>query len=181
MDKFVVALDVDDVCLELMENWLKFYNHDFNDFLTSNDITAWDIGKFVKPNARKYIYRYIEEPEVFLTAHPVEGALQGVKILKSAGFRVVYVTANNPEKAKETWLMDNGFMEDRSDFYQAYDKSLIHADFLLDDKYDNVVSFKYGVGCLFSRPTNQHYLHHNRVNSWPEFIKLVKKKVNWEW
>ena len=27
----VIALDVDDVCLSLMESWLELYNEEFND------------------------------------------------------------------------------------------------------------------------------------------------------
>ena len=53
-----IILDVDDVVLNLVPNWLKLYNRDFNDNLTKEQITEWNITKFIKPEAKYSIYQY---------------------------------------------------------------------------------------------------------------------------
>ena len=173
----VVGLDVDDVTLSLIPNWLSLYNSEFNDNLTPEDITDWDISKFVKPEAKQKIYQYIAEPEVFRTAKPVEGALQSVQYLKSKGFRVIYVSASNPDGSKEAWLKEHGFLEDKKDFVQAYDKGLIHCDFLVDDKCENVVDAR-GLGILFTRPWNQFKNWAFRANNWKDALDIIDRHTH---
>jgi 5'(3')-deoxyribonucleotidase len=168
----IIALDIDDVCLALMDSWLSFYNKDFEDHLIENVIDDWDIRKFVKPNAQTAIYEYINEPNVFSNAKPVLGALDCVNYLKSLGHRIIYVTANNPDECKQEWLKKWGFLQDNKDFVQAYDKSLILADILLDDRYENARDFN-GTGYLFTRPWNKKYDYSFRVDNWDDFIREI--------
>jgi len=172
----IVAIDVDDVCLSLIDNWLLYYNHDFEDNLTADKIIEWDISKFVKPSAKKAIYEYVENEEVYKTAKPVENALMGVNFIKEFGYRVIYVTANNPHNSKFDWLFKNEFLDDHKNFVSAYDKSLIHADYLIDDKYENIINFK-GIGILFNRPWNEYSLYHNRVENWSDIINKIEEGV----
>ena len=44
MKKLTIAVDVDDVVADLITEWLKRYNHDYNDTKTPADITQWAIG-----------------------------------------------------------------------------------------------------------------------------------------
>ena len=37
----IVVCDVDDVVLNLVPNWLKYYNQDFDDNLTKDEIIEW--------------------------------------------------------------------------------------------------------------------------------------------
>jgi 5'(3')-deoxyribonucleotidase len=168
----ILALDVDDVCLSLMDNWLSMYNKDYEDNLKEDIIDDWDIRKFVKPNAHTSIYEYINKPDVFLNAKPVLGALDYVNHLKSLGHRIIYVTANNPNECKQEWLKKWGFLQDNKDFVQAYDKSLILADCLLDDRYENARDFN-GIGYLLTRPWNKKYNYPYRVDSWTDFIRKI--------
>lgn len=176
----IIALDIDDVVLNLMPQWIKRYNLDYNDKLSTKDITDWSTHLFVKPECGKKIYDYIRKPEVFLESKPIEGALDGVKWLREKGFRVIFVTASNINGSKETWLKKNGFWETENDFYQAYDKSLIRANALLDDKIDNVVNFKHGQSYLFTQPWNKAFNYKNRINSWGDFLKEISIRFMWE-
>jgi 5'(3')-deoxyribonucleotidase len=172
----IITCDIDDVVLNLMNSWLKIYNKEFNDNLKPENITDWDISSFVKPEAKQRIYEYIENKDVFNNAIPIEGALDGISKLKEWGFRIVYVTANNPFNVKQDWLKRNRFLTENIDFVQAYDKSLIHANYLLDDKFQNCQDFKYGQSWLFSQPWNHKYYFGNRINKWSEFINMIEKK-----
>jgi len=172
----IVALDVDDVILDLVPNWLRYYNQDFSDNLTKDKITEWDISKFIKPSAKKAIYEYTENEEIYETAEPVKDALRGVNLIKEYGYRTIYVTANNPYNSKFNWLIKNEFLDDKKDFVSAYDKSLILADYIIDDKWENVADFK-GVGFLFNQPWNEYSLYHNRVENWNDIINKIEEGV----
>jgi 5'(3')-deoxyribonucleotidase len=173
----IIGFDCDDVILDLMPNWLSKYNRQFNDILTKEQITDWDVAKFALPEARKEFYQYIEEPDVFWTAKPIEGALNGVLELRRLGFRIIIVSANNPFSIKQQWLKYHGFLEDNKEFIQAYDKSLIKVDYLVDDKIDNVMN-TLGYGILFSAPWNRIYNYNPRVSNWKEVVAVIKKREN---
>jgi 5'(3')-deoxyribonucleotidase len=168
----LIALDVDEVCLDLSPTWLGFYNRDFDDHLKKEDLNDWAIHLFVKPEAKEAIYEYINKPEVFLESKPVAGALACVNYLKSKGHRVIYVTANNPMDSKKTWLRTHGFLISDNDFVQASDKSLILADILFDDNYKNCIHFQ-GTAYLLSAPWNKMYDYPFRVYGWDDFMSEV--------
>ena len=177
MNDKIIGIDCDDVILDLMPNWLSKYNKQFNDILVKDQINDWNVGNFVLSEAKKIFYQYIEEPDVFWTAKPIEGALEGVLALRNMGFRIVIVSAGNPFSNKQQWLKYHGFIENDKDFIQAYDKSLIKIDYLIDDKYDNVRD-TFGYGILFSQPWNKKYDYDPRVSNWEEVITVIKKKEN---
>lgn len=168
-----IAVDVDDVCLLLLPTWISLYNAEFDDNLDWRTIDDWNVSKFVKPEAKTRIYEYIEHEDVFLASPPIEDSLLGVNYLRKMGHRVIFVTANNPQGSKEFWLKEKGFLTTTKDFVQAYDKSLIDADILFDDRYENCRDF-HGTGVLKNRPYNMKFEWANRVNGWIEFMTLVR-------
>lgn len=167
MANITIAIDVDDTVSELVTNWLRIYNKDFNDNLTKEDITDWNISQFVKPEAKNIIYSYVHKPRVFRTAKPIKNALEIINKLREKAQRIIYVTANDGAGAKVPWLLKYGFMHTSEDFVVAYDKSLIRADILIDDKPENVMSFQ-GWGVLMTQPWNQSVDYEGRVIDWKD-------------
>jgi len=172
--KLIIALDVDDVILDLVSNWIRIYNRDFNNSVRKEDVNSWDIGAIVRPEDRGAMYEYASNAEIFNTAPPVIDALEGVNLIKSYGHRVIYATANNPFGCKLPWLIKHKFLDSEDDLVTAYDKSLILADYLIDDKYDNVLAFK-GKSYLFSQPWNEGLSFHNKVLNWRNIISKIKE------
>jgi 5'-nucleotidase len=175
----LIGIDVDDTVLRLVgENgicgtWLSLYNTEFNDNLKPEDITDWDISLFVKPEARQAIYDYLNYPDIFYAAEPVEGALEAINYLKNLGHRIVYITVTNLENVKSNWLIEHKFMENMTNFACLYDKSLILCDFLLDDNFTNVQNFK-GQGVLLTRSWNKKFVPKVRCDTWKDFVKLIE-------
>lgn len=173
--KLIIALDVDDVVLDLVPNWVRIYNRDFNNSVRVEDINNWDIGQIVRPEDREAMYSYADGIEIFDTAPPVVDALEGVNLIKSLGHRVIYVTANNPFGCKLPWLIKHKFLEGIDDLVSAHDKSLVLADYLIDDKYENVIAFK-GKSYLFNQPWNKEYAYYSRVLNWRNIISKIKER-----
>ena len=55
-DKLTIGVDCDDVVISLVPTWLSLYNKDYNDNLTPEQITDWDVGLFVKPECDNKIF-----------------------------------------------------------------------------------------------------------------------------
>lgn len=173
---FTMAIDIDDICAQLMTEWLRRYNKDYNDNVTEREILGWGVGNFVKPECGNKMYEYLNDPSIYDNVKTTRGALEGVKQLRKWGHRIVFVTATVIPSAgrKFKWLNDNGFNVSIKDYIEASDKSLIMADYMFDDRYENVAGFK-GTGILMTRPWNKNQVYHLRVNSWKEFLNIIRK------
>jgi 5'-nucleotidase len=154
-----IAVDVDEVCADLLGEWLRRYNVDYGDNLTVDDATDWDLTKVVKPECGQDIYRYLHEGIIYSNVLPIPGARPAVYELLSMGHRVVYATACkglHSAQRKQEWLLRWGFLTEKNvyrDFIPITDKSLVRADILFDDRWENVSSFK-GCGVLVTRKHN---------------------------
>lgn len=179
MDNLSIAVDIDEVCANLIGEWIRLYNNDYNDNLKESDITDWDISKFVKPECGKKIYSYIKMRSIYDNVYPINGAKEGIKKLKNLGYRTFYATSTPIETAgvKYAWLKKNGFEVSQEDYMEVGDKSLIHASYLIDDRFENISKFK-GKGILFNSPWNKKYPYKDRVNNWDDIINIFSGKDN---
>jgi len=170
MNEKIIAVDVDDVCADLVTEWLRLYNLDFKDNLKREDITNWHIHEFVKPECGEKIYEYVETKSIYDNVAQIKDSLKGVTILKTIG-RVIFVTAstNGASGRKYLWLKDNGYIDSPKDYIECLDKSLIKYDILIDDKYDNIKNSSNNI--LFDAPWNREHYYHNRILSWGYYIE----------
>lgn len=173
MKNIIIAIDIDDVIINLIDRWLYEYNQDFEDNLTRENITDWDLSKFVKPECGQKIYRYIEDRTMYDYCQPVKDSLEAVNLLRTMG-RVVFVTASTIGSAgrKYIWLKENGYIDHLEDYIESKDKGLINFSFLIDDNYRNVCNQKNSF--LFNQPWNAKYFYAQRIKNWREFIDARK-------
>lgn len=172
----IIVSDVDDVCADLVTEWLKRYNKDWNDNVKKSDLTDWDISLFIKDkNNKKYLYEYIEDPSLYDKIKPIKNSLWGINTLRNFGYRIIFVTSSTSGSAgrKFHWLQDYGFIENKKDYIEAYDKSLIFGDYMIDDKLDNVQSFT-GKGILFGEMWGNVW--NRKAKNWKEVINLISSE-----
>jgi 5'(3')-deoxyribonucleotidase len=169
----VIAVDVDGVIADLHTVWIARYNAEYNDTLTHEQVNAWDMHNFVKPECGTKIYNYLADPTMYDDVLPYPGALEGVKLLLMAGSKVVYATScvYNSLNAKWDWLEKYGFFFDlagrRSQpmLIAVTDKSLLNADLLIDDYPENLKVFA-GKTILFDQPYNRTFQTPHRARHW---------------
>lgn len=179
----IIAVDVDGVCADLASTWIEKYNMDYSDNLNVNDIKDWNIHHFVKPICGHKIYEYLEYPELYDMVHPIENSKDGIEYLRQLGFRIIFVTSSTRGASgrKYDWLNEWGFITTLKDYVEAQDKSLILADYMIDDYDVNINLFK-GIGILFSQEWNKTSNITPRCNNWIdvckffENIKHIKRK-----
>lgn len=169
----VLAIDVDGVVADLHPVWLARYNKDYNDNMTVEDWTEWNIENLVKPECGQKIFEYIREPNIYDEVKPIEGALEKIQDLKNY-HRIIYVTSSEPSVSgrKYYWLKEHGFVKNRMDYVEALDKTLICARYLIDDDFYNVKNFTHGsnrFGILFDQIWNRGQSWKYRIKGWKDF------------
>ena len=180
----IVAVDVDEVIANLLEEWLKRYNRDFSDNLTIEKITKWDITKFVKKECGDQIFKYLYEDDIYDFVQPIPGAIAGIKYLRNEGLRVIFATScvKGMSDKKVEWLVRHELLDKNNrtqlDFIAATDKSLVNADILVDDRCKNIMMFnarnKYtNKGILFDAPYNKNCSKALRANDWNEVVRFI--------
>ena len=176
----IIAFDVDDVLASLVPVWLEAYNKDYNDNLTFDQITAWDITQFVKPECGKKIYDYLEA-SLYDKVQPLTNSFCAVQKAREIG-RVIFVTSCIPSHMgrKFCWLNDHGFDVGRDDYFECSDKSLIFADALIDDNPENLEVFRGQYKVLVDKPWNEKCKEFIRIDTfadmeWWELLEEWKK------
>jgi 5'-nucleotidase len=178
--KITIACDIDGVVADLHTEWLRRYNRDYHDDMTSTDIKCWDMAQSVKPECGNKIFDYLHQSDLYHYVSPIAGAIEGVAALREAGHRVVFATAANIDQAgnKLRWLETHRFLKllhgTSRDYMEMQDKSLIQADLLIDDHAGNCDTFR-GRTILFSQPHNASCPDHKRAGDWSEVVTLVNK------
>ena len=178
-----ILMDVDGVVCDLHSSWLGLYNKDYDDDLHNEEITAWDMVEFVKPECGKKIYEYLENPDIYKNALPIVGAWGGCMKIRKMGHRIVFVSAGF-YPAKVEWLNRWGFLrefpyEDKrwqtaTDMALVNDKSLIVGDLLIDDRYENVIDSKC-LALMFMQPWNwsKRGEYKYQVDDWTHLVGFV--------
>lgn len=173
----ILAIDVDGVVADTMVAILHRYNRDYDDRLTLEDIKAYGVEKFVKPQCGSNIYRYFEDANLYNSIFPIVDSHYGITSLRLMGHhRVVFVTTPSPgtNGKKLAWLKFYGFLRHDVDYVECHDKSLIRADVMVDDKISNLAGFT-GERIIFTQPWNKQDSVTNsyRANGWPDVIQIV--------
>lgn len=166
-----ILLDIDYCIAPLHDEWLKRYNRDFDDNLTSEQITEWNMEKFVKPECGKYIYSYLSAPDLYDDMTPSPASITAVALLNAYGYDVRFVTSG-VSQSKINFLYRHNFINSDKDFVIAADKSLIIGDVLVDDYDENLRTFR-GAGILFDAPHNRHAKVGYRIYNWIQAVDTI--------
>lgn len=176
----IILCDVDDVVANLVEPWLARYNKDYDDSVTPDHCVRWEIEEFVKPECGKKIFSYLDST-IYEEVQPMPGALEGVRILRDLGHRVIFVTSCGAEtaSAKYHWLARHGFVGGtfaQKDLIFATDKSMIRGDVLIDDGLHNCDAFfKHGGDVIvFDRAHNREDRRFMRAHNWEEIPRMIR-------
>ena len=148
-------IDLDSTLNNLCPVWLSWYNTDYDDTLTPEDIKSWATHQYVKPECGTDIYDYLHFPELFQELEPTAGSQEAVEGLIRDGLDILVVSACTPA----SYLPKVGFLHKyfpfipKDNFIAANRKDLVIANGIVDDKYEAVAKFP-GFRILYSQPWN---------------------------
>jgi 5'(3')-deoxyribonucleotidase len=154
---------MDSTLCNIIDPWLEAYNEEFNDNVTSEDVLDFNISKFVKPEAKKYIFKYLTTKDFYKRVRPITDFAIEAEKLHHAGHNIVICTSamNNTVMMKDKleWLETHMSFIPKDNIMFVNNKGLLRADWLYDDKLENITNF------LESNPESKGFLircPHNR-------------------
>ena len=171
-----IAVDMDNVLADIESHAIAWYEKEYNVKILKKNIAGIPEEEiFPKKEAfRKFLFT----PGIFSTAPIVHGAVNG--LLNLATKYKIYIVSAAMEfplslLEKKNWLSVNFPFISWKNIIFCGDKSVIQADYLIDDHCKNLDVFK-GKAILFTVSHNLNIKHHLRLNNWDEVINHFKNE-----
>ena len=172
-----IAVDMDEVMADALGELLARYNRDNGTSLQKSDIAGKWLWQVLPPSGQKQIDAYLQNKDFFEDL-PVFPDSQEVLQQLSQCYEVFIATAvmafPNSFGAKYRWLRRHFPFLDPRHFVFCGDKSILNAEFLIDDMPYNLEAFR-GEGILFTSPHNLKIQGFRRVDTWQDIAKMFLK------
>ena len=168
----IICVDMDEVIADALSEHLSLYNHDFpNDFpepLTPADLHGRRLWQAVPASRHAALDAYFRDPAFFRNLAVLPDAPRVLRRLQSH-FDIFIASAAmevpTSFTAKFDWLAEHFPFIPTSHIVFCGDKSILRADFLIDDNVRQLEAFQ-GEGILYTAPANVHVTGYRRVNNW---------------
>ena len=165
-----ICVDMDEVMADTLAEHLRRYNQTFEEEVTLEDLAGKGLWQFT-PVERQQQLRAFLDAEDFFEDLPLMPDAQDV-LRELAGRFEVFIASQamvvpNSLGPKYRWLQRHFSFIPPSHYVFCGNKSILLADYLVDDQPRNLVQFE-GQGLLFSAPHNLGETSFVRVDNWRE-------------
>jgi len=173
-----ICVDMDEVIADTLTEHLRRYNDHFGENITVNDLWGKGLWDVVSHDRQEQLRAFLDEGTFFEDLPLMPGAQEVMRDLTKR-FEVFIATAAmsvpNSFGPKYRWLQQHFSFLPPSHYVFCGDKSILCADYLIDDMPRNLQRFK-GTGILFSAPHNQTAQGFTRVENWQEIAAYFSDK-----
>lgn len=138
-----LAVDVDEVCLQLMPEWLGRYTARSGHAVSCADITGWDVIPHLPEAWVAPFFAILEEGDLYDTVPAVPGAVDGLACLRAAGVEITFVTAGalGSLSSKRRRMQGLGLLTPADGFVMAIDKTCtVPVDAFVDDRAETILA-----------------------------------------
>lgn len=164
-----IAIDMDEVLSHFSDGCLELFNKEFNERYTIEDLQGKKLAELDSRFAEK-VEHYLANDSFFLELKVIKDSQEVLQKLR-AHYEIYIVTAAMEFPAslapKYQWLKQHFSFLNEKHFVFCGDKSIIQADYLIDDTPSNLDTFS-GQGILFTAPHNRDVTGYRRLNNWQE-------------
>lgn len=173
-----IVTDMDDVIADTLAKYIRVSNAELGLHIRKSDLGERDLWHFVGRENFPRIRAIVEQVDFFGDLDVMPDA-QDVLLKLSAKYEV-FISSSAMEvpssfMAKFRWLERHFPFVPPSHLVFCGDKSILNADYLIDDRERHFKSFR-GEGILFSAPHNMNVTGYRRVNNWREVEALLLEK-----
>lgn len=166
-----IAIDMDEVIADSFSKMRKIYFEEIGEELKNDEESLY---RFLKEGGNKTLHAYPQRAGFFRDLRVIEGSQEVLEQLNKK-YRLYIVSAATEFELsmndKIAWLKDHFPFLTWKQIVFCGDKSIIDADFLIDDHIKNFKGFK-GKGYLFHAPHNLKENGYERVRSWKEVERI---------
>jgi 5'(3')-deoxyribonucleotidase/uncharacterized protein with PQ loop repeat len=168
-----IAIDMDEVMADALGEHVRRYNAAFGAALTPADLHGRHLEDYV-PAQHRAAAEAMLDASFFAELEPMPGCVEVVRDLHERHHVFIVTAAMDVPcsfDAKYQWLQHHFPFVPASRIVFCGDKSIVEADYLIDDRARHFSRFK-GKPVLFSAPHNVHERAYPRVASWAEVRQL---------
>jgi len=169
-----ICVDMDEVMADALAEHLLRYNRDHDENLTLADLQGKALWDVVSTDRHHIIEGYLRSSDFFENLAVMPESQRVMRRL-SMNFDVFIATAAmevpTSFQQKYRWLAKHFPFIPASHIVYCGDKSILNADYLIDDNPRQLRRFK-GTGILFTSPHNVGVKGYKRVNDWLDVEKL---------
>jgi len=169
-----IAVDMDEVIADALARFQEWYARDYQLTLTREELLGKHAVDVVPPEHQPALRAYPSADGFFRDLPIIQDSQQVLRRL-SERYELYIATAAMEFPTsfvdKYNWLQQHFDFIPWSNFVFCGDKSIINADYLIDDNAYNFDGFR-GEGILFDAPHNAHETRYRRVRSWQEVGEL---------
>jgi 5'-nucleotidase len=169
-----IAVDMDEVLADTMAGELEWLHREYGHRLTPEQTAGRPLTDFIPEEHYRRLEEVLSEGNFFADLPVMDGSRS--TMLELTGKHEVFIATAAMEypgsfAAKFQWLAHHFPFISPSQIVFCGDKSILSADYLIDDNDRNFRGFR-GQGLLFSAPHNMNVTGYPRVNGWIEVRRM---------
>lgn len=165
-----ICVDMDDTMADTVGKHLERYNAEHGLSVTKKDLHGKWLWDHVPEGHRETLLGYMRSDDFFEELDVLPGAVAVLERLQEH-YEIFVATAAmefpNSFASKFRWLQKNFPYIHYRNYVYCGNKSILHADYLIDDMPRYLQRFS-GQGVLFSSPHNALVTGYPRVENWAE-------------
>lgn len=173
-----IAVDMDEVLADALGKLIRLYNAEFSENLTVDDMWGHWMVNILPVERQDRLMAYLQEKDFFEDLDVMPDSQRVLERL-SGRYEIFVATAAmefpNSFGPKFRWLERHFPFLSPTRFVFCGDKSILHADYLIDDMPRHFQRFA-GQGVLFTAAHNANVVAKVRVNNWLEVEELFFPK-----
>ena len=169
-----ICVDMDEVIADAVTEHLRRYNQEFNEEITVTDLAGKWLWEHVPADRHQAVEAHLRAPDFFAVLGVMPESQRVLRALQQE-YEIFIATAAmevpTSFRAKYEWLGRHFPFIPASHIVFCGDKSILHAEYLIDDNPRQLRSFK-GEGILYASPHNVKVQGFRRVKNWLEIEEL---------
>jgi 5'(3')-deoxyribonucleotidase len=173
-----ICVDMDEVLADAVGKLIRLYNAEFSENLTVQDMWGHWMVNVLPPSRQDRLMAYLQEKDFFDDLAVMPDSQRVLERL-SHRYEIFIATAAmefpNSFGPKFRWLERHFPFLSPTRFVFCGDKSILHADYLIDDMPRHFERFT-GKGVLFTAAHNAKVVTPLRVNNWLDVERLFFSK-----
>ncbi len=174
-----ICVDMDEVMADTLGEHLRRYNNEFGESVTREELRGKGLWDVVASDRLDKLRAFLDEEDFFANL-PIFPDAQRVLEELSQRFDIFIATqamsVPNSFGAKYRWLQRHFPFLPPSRYVFCGDKSILRADYLIDDLPRNLLRFE-GTGLLYSAPHNMAATEFTRMNNWLEIAEYFRERA----
>ena len=169
-----IAVDMDEVMADAVAEFLRRYQRDFNEQVSDEAMRGRRLWDAVRSDRHETLMGYLQTEDFFSVLNVMPES-QRVLLALQEKYEVFIATAAmevpSSFTAKYEWLGEHFPFIPSSHIVFCGDKSIILADYLIDDNIRHLGNF-HGEGIIYTAPHNVNETRFRRVNSWDDVRRM---------